>query len=207
MENLSEDTIFFIPSIGDDALLDKGEWIRKVWQNTQEIDQIGAGLRDNKTEINNLKAAVSSLLENRKLTVWKRPLPSQSTIAFCPIEIPLNIRTTFEKLEEDFDSISRRIVWCDELKEYLSSFEDELGDHNVKYLSWFVSTLRDIFAYNYAEHLTYEQLMVIKQGLEIIYEKHIRCDKEAFEKYYSMLVVSGLSLLPTSSKAINEFGE
>jgi len=153
--------------------------------------------------IDQLEAFVAEQRNNE----WESKTSIPSNFISSLIEIPLTIKTTFKKLEEDFDSISRRIVWCDELKESLLSFEDELEDHDVKYLSWFVSTLRDIFAYNYAEQLTYEQLMVLKEGLEIIYEKNIRCDKKAFEEYYSMLVVSGLSLLPTSSKAINEFGE
>ena len=86
-------------------------------------------------------------------------------------------------------------------------FEDELENNNHKYLSWFVSTLRDVFAYNYAEQITYEQLQILKDGIEIIYDKNIKCDKVDFEKYYTILISSGLSLLPTSSKAISEFGE
>lgn len=175
------------------------EWVKiKTLQNTHEIEQLDAEVRD-------IREILSMLVVSR-IDKWEVQ-PVQSSHPSHAIDIPTNIRTTFEKLEEDFDSISRRIVWCDELKEYLLSFEDELENHDAKYLSWFVSTLRDVFAYNYAEQLTYEQLMALREGLEIIYEKDIRCDKEAFEQYYSTLVVSGLSLLPTSSKAINEFGE
>lgn len=150
---------------------------------------------------------LEAFVAEQKNNEWKSKTSIPSIFIPSSIDIPLKIKTTFKKLEKDFDSISRRIVWCDELKEYLLSFEDELENNNVKYLSWFVSTLRDVFAYNYAEQLTNEQLIVLKEGLEIIHEKNIRCDKEAFEEYYSKLVASGLSLLPTSSKAINEFGE
>lgn len=202
MDNIFENAISFTSfQEEDDAPQVKDKWARKnVLKNRHELDQLGAEVRDIKEFL------LSKLVKNRTIYEWKVQ-PFQSSHPSNAIDIPSSLRTTFEKLEEDFDSISRRIVWCDELKEYLLSFEDELEDHNVKYLSWFVSTLRDIFAYNYAEQLTYKQLMVLKEGLEIIYEKNIRCDKEAFEEYYSMLVVSGLSLLPTSSKAINEFGE
>ena len=177
--------------------------VKDVWakalQNTHAIDQIDAEVRD-------IKEVLKELLEKEKSNEWNIPFV-KSTLAFHAIDIPLSIRTAFEKLEEDFDSNSRRIVWCDELKEILISFEDELENNNVKYLSWFVSTLRDVFAYNYAEQLTYKQLMCLKEGLEIIYEKNIMCNKEDFEEYYSTLLESGLSLLPTSQKAIDEFGE
>lgn len=124
-----------------------------------------------------------------------------------PIELLSSLRNTFEKLEEDFDIQSRRIMLCDELEKHLSTIEDELENHKFKYLSWFVSTLRDIFVYNDAKQLSHEQLKLLKEGVGIIYEKNIKCDKETFEKYYSILVTTELSLIPTTQKAIDEFGD
>lgn len=121
------------------------------------------------------------------------------------ITIPINIKDTFGKFVEDFDSIFRRISWCNELENTLLSFEDELEDPEAKYLSWFVSTLKDVFAYNYADQLTNEQLVVLKEGFKIIHEKGIRCSKKDYAEYHSKLLASGLCLLPTSLKAICKF--
>ena len=43
--------------------------------------------------------------------------------------------------------------------------------------------------------------------LNRIYEKQENCDKDSFAEYHLQLVESGLSLLPTTQKAIDEFGE
>ena len=86
-------------------------------------------------------------------------------------------------------------------------FEEELEEYDAKYLSWFVSTLKDVFSYNYAEKITEEQLDLLKDVVETIYEKQEKCDKDSFTEYHLKLVESGLSLLPTTQKAIDEFGE
>ena len=179
----------------------KDEWARKIgMQNTREIDQLGAEVRD-------IKAVLGDLIEKVKIDEWKRHVPSQAIPVSLPINIPLNIRTTFEKLKEDFSDFSNRIVWCNELKNCISNFEEELEDYDAKYLSWFVSTLKDVFSYNYAETITEEQLDLLKDGVETIYEKQENCDKDSFAEYHLQLVESGLSLLPTTQKAIDEFGE
>jgi len=178
----------------------RDEWARMKMLNTHKFDQYDAELRD-------LKATIGGLLEKREINLWKRQILSKPILVFRPIEIPLNIRTTFEKLEEDFSDFSNRIVWCDELKNCLSKFEEELEEYDAKYLSWFVSTLKDVFSYNYAETITEEQLDLLKNGIETIYEKQENCDKDSFAEYHLQLVESGLSLLPTTQKAIDEFGE
>jgi len=178
----------------------RDEWARMKMLNTHKFDQYDAELRD-------LKATIGGLLEKREINLWKRQILSKPILVFRPIEIPLNIRTTFEKLEEDFSDFSNRIVWCDELKNCLSKFEEELEEYDAKYLSWFVSTLKDVFSYNYAETITEEQLDLLKNGIETIYEKQENCDKDSFAEYHLQLVESGLSLLPNTQKAIDEFGE
>jgi len=177
------------------------EWARaKIFHHIHKFDQLGAEVRD-------IKAVLSDLLEKAKIDEWKMQIPSQPILVFRPIEIPLNIRTTFEKLEEDFSDFSNRIVWCNELKNCLSKFEEELEEYDAKYLSWFVSTLKDVFSYNYAETITEEQLDLLENGIETIYKKQGNCDKDSFAEYHLQLVESGLSLLPTTQKAIDEFGE
>ena len=177
------------------------------WNRTSDI-----ALR-NTAEIDQLKAALDEI----KRSEWKSALLSreksgativaQKTSIYLPINISLDVRTTFEKLEKDFSDFSNRIVWCNELKNCLSKFEEELEEYDAKYLSWFVSTLKDVFSYNYAETITEEQLGLLKNGIETIYEKQENCDKGSFAEYHLQLVESGLSLLPTTQKAIDEFGE
>jgi len=150
---------------------------------------------------------LEAFVAEQKNNEWKRKTSIPSIFISSSIEIPLKIKTTFEKLEEDFSDFSNRIVWCDELKNCLSKFEEELEEYDAKYLSWFVSTLKDVFSYNCAETITEEQLDLLKNGAETIYEKQGNCDKDSFAEYHLQLVESGLSLLPTTQKAIDEFGE
>jgi hypothetical protein len=201
MEESFNTTIPFTAFQEGDAPSAKDEWARrKLAHHTHKFDQFGAELRD-------IKAVISDLLEEKGIDSWKRQFTSQSILVFRPIEIPLNIRTTFGKLEEDFSDFSNRIVWCNELKNYLSKFEEELEEYEAKYLSWFVSTLKDVFSYNYAETITKAQLELLRNGIKIIYEKQENCDKGSFAEFHLQLVESGLSLLPNTKKAIDEFGE
>jgi len=179
----------------------KDEWARKIGaHNTHEIDQINAKVRDIEEFL------LIKLGENAKINEWKVQ-SFQSSKTSNVIDIPSSIRTTFGKLEEDFSDFSNRIVWCNELKNCLSKFEEELEEYDAKYLSWFVSTLKDVFSYNYAETITEEQLDLLKNGVETIYKKQGNCDKHSFAEYHLQLVESGLSLLPTTQKAVDEFGE
>ncbi len=184
----------------DDLPLFKDEWARQQLQrHTHELDQ-------HRSEIRDIKAILSDQLKNVK-TEWKNQISNQSILISRSIDVPINIKTTFEKLEEGFSDFSNRIVWCNELKDCLSKFEEELEEYDVKYLSWFVSTLKDVFSYNYAETITEEQLDLLKNGIETIYEKQENCDNDSFAEYHLQLVESGLSLLPNTQKAIDEFGE
>ncbi len=150
---------------------------------------------------------LEAFVAKQKNNEWKRKTSIPSIFIPSSIDIPLKIKTTFKKLEEDFSDFSNRIVWCDELKNCLSKFEEELEEYDAKYLSWFVSTLKDVFSYNYAETITEEQMDLLKNGIETIYEKQEKCDKASFAEYHLQLVESGLSLLPNTQKAIDEFGE
>ncbi len=204
MENVFKNAIPFMSSQEeeDSAPPVKDEWARKkVLQHMHQLDQLDA-------KVAGIGEFVKKVLKvNAGIDGWQEPIVIHQTSVFRPIEIPLNIRTTFEKLKEDFSDFSNRIVWCDELKNCLSKFEEELEEYDAKYLSWFVSTLKDVFSYNYAETITEDQLDLLKNGVETIYEKQGKCDKDSFAEYHLQLVESGLSLLPTTQKAIDEFGE
>ena len=186
----------------------KDEWARKkVSLYIHELDQLGAKVAGHAKVLALITEALKINAENAEIDEWQEPIVAHQTTVFRPIEIPLNVRATFEKLEEDFSDFSNRIVWCNELKNCLLKFEEELEEYDAKYLSWFVSTLKDVFSYNYAETITEAQLDLLKNGIETIYEKQGNCDKGSFAEYHLQLVESGLSLLPTTQKAIDEFGE
>ena len=191
-----------ISSNEDNVLPVRDKWVKpRVLQNTQQLSQLGAKVAE-------IEEFVKKAFKvNAEIGGWQEPIVPHQTTVFRTIEIPLNIRTTFGKLEEDFSDFSNRIVWCDELKNCLSNFEEELEEYDAKYLSWFVSTLKDVFSYNYAETITEKQLYLLKNGVETIYEKQGNCDKDSFAEYHLQLVESGLSLLPNTQKAIDEFGE
>ena len=201
MENISLKKHHAASSQEDNAPPVKDEWARKkILFHTHKFDQ-------QETEIRELKEIVSELLKNAKTDVWKERLSNQLTFASRSIDIPINIKTTFEELKQEFSDFSNRILWCNELKNCLSKFEEELEEYDAKYLSWFVSTLKDVFSYNYAETITEEQLDLPENGIETIYEKQENCDKDSFAEYHLQLVESGFSLLPNTQKAIDEFGE
>ena len=107
-------------------------------------------------------------------------------------------------IEEDFSDLIDRLEYCNRLKICLLNFEEDCKE---KYLSWFISTINDIFLYNYISELTEEQLKLVQKGIKIIYKQRKNCDKDSFAEYHLRLVESGLSLLPTTQKAIDEFGE
>ena len=201
MENISLKKHHAASSPEDSAPSVKDEWARKkILFYTHKFDQQDAKIRD-------IEEIVGELLKNVKTDLWKDRLSNQSTFASRSIDIPINIKTTFEKLKEEFSDFSNRILWCNELKNCLSKYEEVLEEYDAKYLSWFVSTLKDVFSYNYVETITEAQLDLLRNGIEIIYEKQGNCDKDSFAEYHLQLVESGLSLLPNTQKAIDEFGE
>ena len=201
MENISLKKHRAAYSQEDNAPPVKDEWARGiVFSHSRELEYLSAKVADIEEYLRNVP-------KKPIIAEWQETTTIQSTFLYRSIDIPVNIKTTFEKLKEDFSDFSNRIMWCNELKNCLSKFEEELEEYDAKYLSWFVSTLKDVFSYNYAETITEEQLDLLKNGIETIYEKQVNCDKESYAEYHLQLVESGLSLLPNTQKAIDEFGE
>lgn len=108
--------------------------------------------------------------------------------------------------EINFSNLLNRIRWGNKLDSVSKDLEKDLYDCDEKYLLWFIGTINDIFAYNYLSSMTKEQFNLIKIGIEIIYKQE-KCNKDSFEKYHLQLVESEITLLPTSQKVIDEFGE
>lgn len=201
-----------------------------ILRNTSAIEQSNAKLEEHDAEIAQLKRLLLSQEKNpwgvtfhkeaisvipnyhekneaRGLDILKYHVSGLSKYISNQISLSSNIKNSFKKLVEDFDNISNRIAWCKELEINLSKLEEELEQYDAKYLSWLVSSLKDIFTYNYAEEITETQLDLLRNGVNMIYEEQENCDKKTFEEYHLQLVESGLALLPTTEKAIKEFGE
>ena len=77
----------------------------------------------------------------------------------------------------------------------------------MKYMMWTISTIRDILSYNEHEILVGKPLDRIEKELLIIEEKKIDYSSDDFEKFFSDLLELGISLLPTTEKAIKKFGD
>jgi len=201
MENISSKKLLVASSQEDNAPSVKDEWAREiVFSHSRELEYLAAKVAD-------IEEYLKTIPKKHIIAEWQESTTIKSTFVYGSIDIPINIKTTFEKLKEEFSNFSNRILWCNELKNCLSKFEEELEEYDAKYLSWFVSTLKDVFSYNYAETITEEQLDLLKNGVETIYEKQEKCDKDSFAEYHLKLVESGLSLLPNTQKAIDELGE
>jgi hypothetical protein len=115
------------------------------------------------------------------------------------------ITELFGKLEEDFDDISRRITRCAVLEEELATLENSLEDEKSEYLASCVSLIRDVLDYNYAEDLAETHLELLKKSIGVINEKGLDCNKEDYQNLHREFLQSGLTLLPTSRKAIDRY--
>ena len=107
-------------------------------------------------------------------------------------------------LDIDFSDLIDRIMWCSGVKKCSLILKET---QSSKYSLWFISTINDIFSYNDISKLTEKQLKLVQEGIKIIYEQKENCSKDSFEEYYLQLCESEITLLPTSQKAIDEFGE
>jgi len=109
------------------------------------------------------------------------------------------------ELEEDFDGVGRRFVRSTLLEEGLGRLEDSLEEDETECLAWCVSLIRDVLDYNYAEDLTQTHLGLLKKAIGLICEKGLDCNKEHYLNLHKQFLQSGLSLLPTSRKAIEKY--
>lgn len=113
----------------------------------------------------------------------------------------------FADLEEDFDDIPRRIVRCELLEKELAALEDSLEDEETEHFGWCVSLIRDVLDYNYAEKFTEAHLGLLKKGIDLIFDKGARCNKEDYQNLHKEFLQSGLALIPTTQKAIDKYGD
>lgn len=186
----------------------KDGWVREsVLKNTRSVEYLEADVSAIKGFLQQIDGWRTAKYKNTGQYTFRLNTSKKETKDDSRTELLLEIQESFAKLESDFESVSRRIAWCSELEDNLSNLEDEIDDSKMKYFSWFVATLRDVFAYNYAEQLALGQLVALKVGIEFICKKSDSCSKESFEKFHSELIESGLSTLPTTEKVIRTLGE
>ena len=76
-----------------------------------------------------------------------------------------------------------------------------------EYTMWFVSIIRDIFAYQYVSSVTSAQKAIIKEIVAFVLDHQEECTKKTYTKYHLKVIESGLSTLPNTQKAIDELGD
>lgn len=159
--------------------------------------------------------AVDILFEfDENLTLWEQAQPAIQPIGRAIEQIAqayhekLSIVTElFGDLEQDFDDVPRRIIRCELLEKELAGFEDSLEDDGTECLAWCVSVVRDVLDYNYAEELTETHLGLLKKAIGLIRDKALDCNKEDYQNLHKEFLEAGLALIPTSQKAIDNYGE
>jgi hypothetical protein len=163
-------------------------------------------------------AATSNILfklgKGKGLMLWlQAPTPKQK-LEFAREKLPLpyqeklsKITELFSELEKDFDEIPRRIVRCALLEEELANFESSLEDDETEYLAWYISLIRDVLDYNYAEDLTQTHLELLKKAIDLTCRKGPDCSEEDCQNLHKEFLKAGLALIPTTQKAIDKYGQ
>jgi len=118
------------------------------------------------------------------------------------------IKKVFEKIESNYPRFLEKelFIWHIDIEKYLSDLEEKIDDQKLKYFSWFVSLMKDIFAYNDIKKITSSQLKIIKKGIDIICENEEECTKKLFEKFHLEVIESGLEDKPITQKSIDKLG-
>jgi hypothetical protein len=75
-----------------------------------------------------------------------------------------------------------------------------------KYKEWSLTTIEDVFNYNYIEDINNKvQKIIAEELMELSYTD--KRTKKQFEIFHLKLVESGIALLPTTQKAIDRLRE
>ena len=117
------------------------------------------------------------------------------------------INMLYGELEENFAEIPCRIALCSLTEKELASLEELLEDEETEYLAWCVSLIRDVLDYNYAEALEEAHLELLKKAIDLICKNGTNCNKEDYQGLHKEFLESGLTLVPISQKAIDNYEE
>jgi len=111
------------------------------------------------------------------------------------------------RLAVDFNNIDRRLIRCAGLEKALGNFERCLQKtEKAKYLRWTIANLRAALNFNYPEDLTNSKLGLMQDAIDMIERKGLNVNRGVCRDIRRRLINSGLSLLPTSKRAVAEFG-
>lgn len=113
----------------------------------------------------------------------------------------------YQQLEHDFDDIDRRFIRCGCLERKLGDLERRVQkDESTRYLRWTIANLRAALNFNYTDQLDKANLILLGDTIEIITQKGAALSPDQCHDIRRQFLDSGLSLLPTSERAIKEFG-
>ena len=115
------------------------------------------------------------------------------------------INTLYCEIEENFAEVPRRIALCALMEIELAALEELLEDEEAEYLAWSVSLIRDVLDYNYAEDFKKAHLILLKKAIDLIFMNGTNCNKEDYQHLHKEFLESGLTLLPISQKAIDNY--
>lgn len=114
----------------------------------------------------------------------------------------------FDKLKENFDDMTECLIRCAHLEKVLGNLERSLQkDGGAKYLRWTIADLRAVLNFNYPEDLKRSHLSLVDAAIKMVERKGMAVDRRDSRDIRRGLINSGLSLLPTSKRAIDEFGD
>ena len=114
----------------------------------------------------------------------------------------------FDKLKENFDDITERLIRCAHFEKVLGNLERSLQqDGRAKYLRWTIANLRAVLNFNYPEDLKRSHLSLVDATIKMVELKGMAVDRGDSRDIRRRLINSRLSLLPTSKRAIAEFGD
>lgn len=114
----------------------------------------------------------------------------------------------FDKLKENFDDMTERLIRCAHLEKVLGNLERSLQkDGGAKYLRWTIADLRAVLNFNYPEDLKRSHLSLVDAAIKMVERKGVAVDRGGSRDIRRRLINSRLSLLPTSKRAIDEFGD
>lgn len=114
----------------------------------------------------------------------------------------------FDKLKENFDDITERLIRCAHFEKVLGNLERSLQkDGRAKYLRWTIANLRAVLNFNYPEDLKRSHLSLVDVAIKMVERKGMAVDRGDSRDIRRRLINSRLSLLPTSKRAIAEFGD
>jgi len=136
----------------------------------------------------------------------RAPAPYGSLSALAWRGTLTSVLDDFSRLQSAFRDVDKRLIACAHLERSLGKLERSVPGERFKYLRWVVCSLRAALNFNYSEELSDASLRAFKQAIDMIREKGAGLSREGWRGIRRQLLRSGLSLVPTSKRAVAEYG-